>query len=374
MDRKATTLALIVALTMGLAQRSDGQSLWIRPSAVTGLEARGYSFRPGLGIRTVSQWSVPVVVVMPLGDRLSADISSRWAYSRVTTDAGAVEDLSGLTDTDVRVAYTLGRQAAVVSLVASLPTGRSTVSSTNFVVIGALGSDFLTLPVATYGTGAKITGGVAAARNLGGINLGVGASLRWASEYAPFSDVDLSYEPGVETRLQLGADGIVGSGRLSAGLTFSTFGDDNFIGAGGGGITQTFLPGSRVLGELTYVAPLGNGNLTLYAWNFHRTAARVEALTVPRSKENIFDIGASWRLPAGRRVVVIPQSELKQWHRDGSSAGRMGSFLVGLEIAAAAGFTIEPSARTDFGFVSAVADRHVPVQGWGLSTLGRIAF
>ena len=367
--------SIVIGLSLMVSvQEVQGQGLFTRARGLTGMVARGYSFRPGLGIRTVSQWTLPVATVVPLGPGLTADISGRWAYTRITTDQGAVEDLSGFTDTDVRLTYTLGGQQAVLSLVASLPTGLGTVSQPSFLVVGAVGSDFLTLPVSTYGTGAKITGGFAVARSLGGLNVGLGGSVRWSGEYEPFENSDLAYEPGIETRLQLGADGLVGSGRLAAGLTFSTFGDDNFVGAGGVGITQTFVPGKRFVGELSYVGPLGKGTVNLFAWNFHRSEARLDASVVAGSTENIFDLGVGWRLPAGARVSATPQVEFKQWHRDGSVAGRMGSFQLAVEIDVSTGITLEWTGLTEFGALGRPSGPDIAVQGWGTGLLARIGF
>jgi hypothetical protein len=344
----------------------------VAPSALVGLDSRGYFFRPGAGARTVAQVTVPMVVIVPLSSDLTVDIGTRWAYTRLTSYSGAPEDLSGLTDTELRLGYMIGRDAAMASLVASLPTGRRTVSSDKFAVVGALGSDFLTLPVSSYGTGTSLTGGLAAARRLGGLNLGFGASARWSAEYSPFSDQQLTYKPGLETRLQVAGDGLVGSGRLTGGVTYSTFSNDNFTSAGATAtVSQAYSPGARIITELSYATRLGNGTVRIFGWDFLRSAGATGGASVADSKENVADVGLNWRVVTSTVVTLTPGTEFRTWSQGGSLAGQQGSLQLTADIAAPAGLQLQTSARADWGFVVNTAAEHVTTQGWGFTFLLR---
>src|SRR5207244_4814356 len=78
-------------------------------------------------------------------------------------------------------------------------------------------------------------------------------------------------KPGVEARIRGGADGLVGRSRLSFGLTFSTFGDDQ-VGLSGGTGRGQYRPGPRWLAEGALIAPVGKDTLYLADWDFHRAS------------------------------------------------------------------------------------------------------
>ncbi|MFQ5549737.1 MAG: hypothetical protein ACE5FJ_00695, partial [Gemmatimonadales bacterium] len=177
MNRSRLLAASVFAL--GSATSVEAQGVFQQPQVLVGIESRGYFFRPGVGLRTVGQWTTPIVVFIPVGSDLALDIGTRWAHTRITTYGGVVNELSGLTDTEVRASYTLGQELAVLSVVASLPTGEGSVTANKLTVLGSVASDFLPVPVPTYGTGATLTGGVAVARSIGAVNIGLGGSARW---------------------------------------------------------------------------------------------------------------------------------------------------------------------------------------------------
>src|SRR6266516_2048590 len=226
------TLALSVAVAatpMGLlAQGSD--ALYTRLSGLTGFEYRGYSFDPGISVKSVSQWNLPLIVVAPVGRRMSVDVTTHVVSGRIATYAGTVEKLSGLSDTQLRLLYTVGRDQLVASLTLNLPTGKHSVSTSDFQVVGAVGSTYLSFPVSSYGTAFGATAGL------------------FTGTYSPFTDQSVSYNPGWETRVRGGADRVLGrNGRLLLGITFSTFSTDVYTGTGtlvGG----TYDPGSRFIG------------------------------------------------------------------------------------------------------------------------------
>src|ERR1700675_3259937 len=83
------------------AQASD--ALYARFNALTGWEVRGFTFDPGIGTKSVSQWNVPFVVVAPLGRKMSVDLTTYYVSGNVETYAGTTQTLSGMTDTQLRL-------------------------------------------------------------------------------------------------------------------------------------------------------------------------------------------------------------------------------------------------------------------------------
>src|SRR2546427_10622929 len=218
--RKFALSAVVAAAPAGLlAQGSD--ALYTRYSGLTGFEYRGYSFDPGISVKSVSQWNLPFIAVAPVGRRISVDLTTHIVSGKISTYAGTSEKLSGLSDTQLRLLYTLGRDRLVASLTLNLPTGKHSVSTSEFQVVGAVGSTYLSFPVSSFGTAFGATAGPAYARTLGGGNLGVSGAPRYTGNYSPVSDQSVSYNPGWGTRVRGGADRRMRrKARLLVGLTF----------------------------------------------------------------------------------------------------------------------------------------------------------
>ena len=154
-----TRLALLASLVSAAPLAGQGATaLYTRWNGLSGFEFQRYHLT-GVGFTSGSQWSIPVVVVAPLGRQMSLDLTTHYAHSSIT--GPATEDFSGLTDTQLRLLYTLGRDRAVVSLSANLPTGKRSLSSSQFQVSSGVGSNFLSFPVSNLGTAYGITGGLA---------------------------------------------------------------------------------------------------------------------------------------------------------------------------------------------------------------------
>ncbi len=371
MSRRAIgSFAIGMLLAAGPIQ---AQGLYQRPVGLLGIEGRGFAFRPGLGITSLSQWSVPVVAAVPISSRFSADLSTRWAHTALKGSSGASETVSGMTDTQLRATYTLGRDLLVISGVANLPTGHR-VDQNHAAVIGAASGDFLTLPVSQYSSGTSFTGGVALARRLGALNVGFGASARVSTSYEPFRGLGLTYDPGIETRVQLAADALAGSNRIGGGITFSTFGSDNFQTPGGTTTSQAFQSGSRLIAELNYSGVVGAGILTLFGWDYYRSSGALAGSPIAGSKQNMMDFGASWRVPTSRLVSLSPLMEYKQWSREGTLSGRLVSVRLDLDISGGGRVSLQPFLRGDWGFVTDPAGGHVSVQGWGTGLSARLFF
>ena len=127
--------AVVAAAPAGLlAQGSD--ALYTRLSGLSGVEYRGYSFDPGISVKSVSQWNLPLIVLAPLGRRMSVDVTTHLVSGRITSYAGTAEKLSGLSDTQLRLLYTVGRDRLVTSLTLNLPTGKHSVSTSDFMKFG----------------------------------------------------------------------------------------------------------------------------------------------------------------------------------------------------------------------------------------------
>lgn len=353
------TLGVLLALAVPLWSQG-ATALYTRWNALSGLEFQGYSFAQGLGVQSASQWSLPLVVVAPLGRQMSLDLTTRLAHSQITDSAGTHADFTGLTDTQLRLLYTVGRDRAVASVSVNLPTGKNSFPLTQFGLPTSVGSNFLSFPVGNLGTSFGITGGMAYAVAAGAWHIGLAGSVRYQSSYRPLSDSNaaLSYDPGLESRLRIGADRLTGQrGRLLLGFTYSSFSTDQFSGGLG-----RFNPGSRFIGDLGYAYTWGRTTLTLSTWDFYRLAGKDSAGSATETDENIFNTELRLARQLSPRVVIEPLVGYRHWNL----GGRLYSFGLNGRFGLSDSFSGIASARLSPGSVDGTH-----VTGLGLSLLLR---
>lgn len=360
--RTSTRAALAIAAALVAARGAQAQDqLVTAASFITGIQARGYSVDAGPNTR---QFAIPIAVIMPVNERLSMDIGTYFASTRSEL-SGAATTVSGLTDTQIRGSYVFGRDALVATVMVNLPTGKKQTTGESGV-LGVAAANFLSFPVNSYRTGLAVTGGLAYATEMGAWNIGLAGSLRMSGEYTPFTDDDLKYSPGTEGRLKLGVDRTLGTSRLAAGFTFSTFGNDDFANISGGG-NGTYQPGNRYIGEMSMSFLAGNGTLTGYMWDFYRQKA---GGTSPANQENIFSLGANGSWPMGRNMRIEPLLEARFWSPDQGS-GKLFGGGAALQIPMGEKITLSPSARFDVGNYEFTDGSSHSIKGWGASLFVR---
>lgn len=313
---------------------------------VIGAQARQLRFRTSADEFTVRQLAVPTGLSWRRG-AVGVDLGTGWVDSRLETTIGA-RSVSGLTDTQIRGTYTLGRDLAVLTLAANLPTGLKEAPLDDAPVLGAVSSSFLAFPVPAHGSGAALTGGVAVALPAGDWNVGLAGSLRWSAEYTPYRDGQSSYayQPGIEGRLRAGVDRAVGRSRLTAGLTFSTFGTDEF--GTGSTVTGAYRPGPRWIAEAATATALGaRSSLSVYGWHYFRAAGDANGVSAA-NRERISSLGVLLR-SALRPAVEAHLGVDGRLARIGETPGRMIGGEAGLGVRLSHRISLVPTIRYETG-------------------------
>lgn len=346
----------------GLAERS----------LTAGVEALRYGFGDFFGARSLSQWAVPLGAVLPLG-RFTLDLGGNYASTTLERQDGTSVTVTGFTDAQLRGAVVLGRDAFVLTLLANLPTGTTRLAPTEYSVLAAASSSFLRFPVNAYSSGPSVTAGAATAFTSGPWNLGLAGSARYAGEFTPIVEdtADFSYRAGLEGRLRVGADRLVGSSRLSLGVTLSSFSNDEFTS--GGSVTGVYHPGPRLIAEISYTTLIGELAVMGYAWNYHRFAG--DSAGVPaRNQENIVAAGLTGRIPAGRTVTWEPGAEVRLIN-PAEGKGVVLELGSRFRIRMSDRLSVVPSLRLDLGRIEEPAPGigHA-VRGVGLSVFVRESF
>lgn len=297
----------------------------------------------------ISELSTPIFVLLPINSSLSFDLGTSYTRSQVDQTANGQttrSQISGLTDTQVRANYTLGNDLVVLTAGVNLPTGRSTVQPQQLVAASLIGSDFLAFPISNMGTGFGGTGGVAFAKPVGEWNVGLGVSMRRSAQYDPFDATGgqaLHYQPGNEYRARGGVDHPFGTGRVSLGLTYSTFGNDNLAGS-------IYNTGNRWLTQFSLNNSYGPGQLTVIGWNLFREAGTL-ADSSYLGHEDITDAAVSYGVTVGS-TIIEPNLEGRTWTQYGG-VPTSGLATLGLRAQTSVlGFTVLPSIGYSFGRIA----------------------
>lgn len=333
--------ALMAAMPAVAAAQGRGEIAVIGAPTVT-----SFGYGSGAAKRSVSQSTMPFVVLLPISERFSMDLSTAFASSAVAVNGAAVSSISGLTDTQVRGNYALG-ESMLITAGLNLPTGQYLIPASQQEAAGQIGNDFLNYGVSTMGTGFALTGGVAYARPIGTWNLGLGSSLRKATRFDAF-EVDsapLRFTPSDELRLRVGVDRPIGDGQIELGLSYSAFGVDVAD-------TTTYSTGDRIIATAGWSFPVRGVRAYLSAWNLFRLAG--EQLGGPAPGENVFNItgGASFEV---REILLQPTAELRLWQVDGIQAGNLVNLGVRARLGLGA-FSVYPSVGLSTGSLFSTTD------------------
>jgi len=360
-------LALIVTAPLA----AQGNGFYDRASATSGVQFKGYSFGDGAEFEKISQVAVPIAMIFPVTSRFSFDIGASYAMTSTTTASDGDHSVNGFTDTQLRGTYTLGRDAAVISLVVNLPTGTK-LDSADAITAGAAASNFLLFPVNSYNNGLSFTGGAGLARRAGAWGIGLAGSFRWNAEYQPYTgDLNnINYEPGVEGRLRLGADRNIGQARLRLGITWSSFGDDVYSGAGVGAATS-YKPGQRFVAEAAYAFPGLGGTVSAYVWDYYRMTGETDD-AVNDNGENILTGGFMARMPMGPNTTFEPGVEGRYWsYNQGDGGGSVVGLAAGIRHRLGDNLSLVPNVRAEFGSLNLVGGGSSSLTGIGGSVLIR---
>ncbi|HXQ28145.1 MAG TPA: hypothetical protein VN848_02650 [Gemmatimonadales bacterium] len=332
---------------------AQGVGLYPSFAGLTGFEAQVYNFDPGINTKLVSQWHVPIVAVVPLSGPLSFDVTTNYASQRFEAYDGTVETLSGLTDTQLRLLYTLSPDRFVGSVSFNLPTGQHSVPSTEFNVVGAVGSNYLSFPVPNPGTSFGVTTGLAYAARAGSWDVGISGSVRYLASYQPFSDDDtLSYKPGVEGRVRAGVDRLLGErARFLLGFTVSTFSSDDYTGTNQFVSQGSYAPGTRLIGDATFLRVIGRCTLTASAWDLYRVAGSDTSGSILGTKENVVNGELRLTWPVGPRFQVEPMAGYRESDVANYLNGRMGSGGVTLRMGLTDRLSLTVVGRYDTGWI-----------------------
>ena len=313
------------ALLLGAASVSQAQGLGDIAGA-TMPQFVSIKIGSGASASTVSQLTVPLVAVVPITSRFNIDVATSYASSTVARSGKPNSEISGLTDTQVRANLTLGNDAVVLTVGANLATGQYQIDTSKALAAGQIGNDFLIFPTSSYGSGNSATAGVAVAQTFGGWNVGIATSFRKSTAFDAYQAVtntglaSLRFTPADEVRARLGADRLIGDGRLAIGVTYSSFGKDVLD-------NTSYATGDRYIGQASLALPVNGADLYVSSWALYR--AKGQQLGGVSNPETVLDGAVSLGFHQGD-LLIEPTLEGRNWTVDGIKAGLLGNVGVRL--------------------------------------------
>jgi hypothetical protein len=313
-----------------------------------------------LRVTRVSQLSVPITAVTPIGSSWTLDATTVYATGSVQLAgaAGRTATLSGLSDVRLRATGRLLDETVLLTAGVNLPTGRQELDGEQLTALRTIAAPALGMLAPPVGQGPSGTLGVLLARRAGAWAVAGGVSYEVRGEFAPVAALvagapSIDFTPGDVVRASLGADRLVGRHRLSLALSADLFAEDR-LRAGGATLANVQLgPVLTTDLQLQLAAPRLR-ELVLWSTNRWRARFSRDGVTVPGSAGNYLDGGLRGSLPLGVRTDLFAAADAR-WHTgldvgDAlATAGVTGGGLtLGLSRRVAA-LTVQPFVRGQAG-------------------------
>ena len=149
----------------------------------------------------VTQWVSPLRAQIPV---LGGHLGIRAAFM-MTHQSNAVDEIVwGALDTRIDGRWSIGKNA-VISLHASLPTGKRSLNVPDANTVGILARNDLGFPVRTFGQGLDLGGTLSVARHRGHWSMSAGIRVIRKGAYTPLAGAT-TYKPGDEVSGLIGID------------------------------------------------------------------------------------------------------------------------------------------------------------------------
>ncbi len=240
-------------------------------------------------------------------------------WSRGGSQNGPLK-ISGVLDTQARLSWNVIPGRLIAFATTTIPTGVKTVEEQELAILGVLSSDIIGFQAPSLGSGGSAGGGFGGALPVGaGWSIGVGGTVRKPFNYVPIVGDERKLKPGLDVRVRAGAEGpLARRTYLRVAGIFAHQSNDAF-GDSTNGI------GNRVIGYFSLNQGIGNGSLTLYAFDVYRGSAQLEQTSIGTAvlpRGNLFAAGLHYDFRVTARLFVTPRAEYRWSSEDtGGEAG-----------------------------------------------------
>jgi hypothetical protein len=338
------SLGLILVMNDRLAaQVSDA-------SAGAGATLESYSFRSPdkVDVEKISLLTVPITFRALLADRLDLSVNGAYASATLRRRGGQETSIAGLTDTEIRLTYSLNNDRVHLAAVALAPTGKSQLTAGEMDVAGVVAADLLPFAISNWGSGGGIGVNAAVAVPMSDeTSFGLSAGYIVAREFEPLSTTSFAYRPGNQLQVRAAADRTIGSAaKASMQLTYLHFGQDQ---SGGSNLYQA---GDRLqaVGSLAFAAGASSTGI-VYAGYLRRQQGRYTDVVLVTPSQDLLYAGIGFRHPVSG-VVLVPSLDVRVLGNEaGIEQGNSISAGAGVEVPVGE-LELVPLARARLGRVT----------------------
>jgi hypothetical protein len=306
-------------------------------------------------ITGVRQFSMPVTTAFAIGSAWRVDLTTLFASATVSyRDASKPGDhrtasLSGISDIRVRATGTIISDLLVVTAGVNAPTGRTSLTNSEFGVLRIMAAPALGLGSTPVGAGASGTMGLVVARRIGPWSMALGGSYEYRGSYQPVAALvagapSADFQPGGVTRASMTADRTVGPHRLSVALAADVFANDELrtpsSGSGTAGTASTVVRLGPVFSadvQMLFAVPRFRQFMGYAAFR-RRAPFERDGKTVAKSSGQYFDGGVRAALAMGPQRDLILGADTRLHGGLGVDEGlptsgvASGSLSAGLEL------------------------------------------
>lgn len=343
--RAACVGALALCATPALPAALHAQASPVQAAAGAGFEAYSFASADDVGLESITLLTMPFALRVPLHRQLELRAGGAYARGTLQRPGSPSADLSGLTDTEVRLTWAAPGDRVRVSAVGVVPTGVTELESQQMQLTGVMAAELMPFAITNWGSGGGIGGSVAAALPLApGSTLGVSVGYVAAREFEPLADATFAYRPGDQLHVRAAVDRTFGTaGKASLQLSWQKYGSDASAG------TNVYQAGDRMHALASYAFPAGaRATGVAYAGYQRRQGGSHAAVSAVTPAHDLVWTGAAFRVPAGG-VVLTPALDVRVVGREnGVDQGHVITAGTGAEIGMGAAVLV-PTLRGRFG-------------------------
>jgi hypothetical protein len=341
-----------------------------------------------VNVTRATQWSIPLVVAVPIGSRWRIDLNGAYANSEVhlaSADPSTGSDsytLSGINDLRIRATGHIVGDNLLVTAGVNLPTGETEFDEEQLSALRVVSAPALSFQVPVLGTGGGGTLGVVLAKQLGQWAWAFGTSYEMRRRYTPIAlaaGIPVDFSPGDAVHLSLGTSRLFGQHSMTFGVSADFYSSEELEGSTAAGATAR---GESQLGPIYTadfqfdVASSRFRELTFYAVERYRSEYEQNGQKTPNSSANYLDVG--FRAVAGLAPSTGLLFAINGRHQTGldsddlltTAAIASGSLTLGLQQRLAGNYSLQPFVRVQGGRLES-GDTSTNVTGFsGGLTLG----
>jgi hypothetical protein len=358
-----------------------------------GLQQSNFSGLDSTRVRSLSQMSIPVTAVWPVGGGWRMDATALYAAGTVTfadaTAAGGERraTLRGTSDMRLRASGPMLREGLLATIGVNLPAGQTSLNGEEFSALRILSAPALGVGSSPVGAGLSGTVGVVSAHDVGRWAIAAGLSYEVRGTFQPVAALSAGapsteFRPGGVVRGSLAADRVIGAHRLNLAFAADAFGEDRLQGdASAGDAVARVRLGPVFSSDIQlYLGVRHFRELLVYGSHRWRAPYARDGVTVNASSGSYVDIGTRGAVRVTPSIDIFSALD-GRWHSGlGVDQGlptagvRSGSVTLGGS-ARRGPVTAQPYVRLQAGSLSQRgAEIAVPRQGFAGVVPGFVLF